>query len=63
MYIREYMNIAQSMYQNISSLWSRDGSGSFLENKKLLELGNIIQSVDKSSLMNERIPQMVVIVR
>ena len=29
MYIREYMNIAQSMYQNISSLWSRDGSGSF----------------------------------
>ena len=61
MYIREYMNIAQSMYQNISSLWSSEGKGSFLENKKLLELGNIIQSVDKNSIMNEQIPQMVVI--
>ena len=61
MYIREYMNIAQSMYHNISSLWTRDNSKSFLENKKLLELGNIIQSIDKSCSMNDNIPQMVVI--
>lgn len=61
MYIREYMNIAQSMYQNISSLWSRGERGSFLDNKRLLELGNIIQTVDKNSVMNERIPQMVVV--
>ncbi len=55
------MNIAQSMYHNISSLWTRDNSKSFLENKKLLELGNIIQSIDKSCSMNDNIPQMVVI--
>ena len=61
MYIREYMNIAQSMYHNISSLWTRDNSKSFLENKKLLELGNIIQSIDKNCTMNDNIPQMVVI--
>ena len=61
MYIREYMNIAQSMYQNISSLWTRGERGSFLDNKRLLELGNIIQTVDKNSVMNERIPQMVVV--
>lgn len=55
------MNIAQSMYHNISSLWSRDANNNFINNKKLLELGNIIQSLDSGSMLDKRIPKMVVV--
>ena len=39
MYSREYMSITR-MYQNITSLWSKDGGGRLLADKRLLELGN-----------------------
>ena len=45
------------MYQNITSLWSKDGGGRLLADTRLLELGNIIQSLD----VNVDIPKMVVI--
>ena len=57
MYSREYMSITR-MYQNITSLWSKDGGGRLLADKRLLELGNIIQSL---GVVKINIPKMVVI--